>query len=213
MKGIILVGCPGAGKGTIGQYLQDEYQFTHLSSGDILRDEVKNKTEIGRRITNIIRAGGRVEDDLITKLVLLRLNQLVECNVSFVLDGFPQTSQQLSSLRSFRKSLGYIYVVVDKNNALERMSNRLSCATCHAVYSKTFFPKHEKPACTKCIQPLVFRESDQCDLARRRIDLFFETTEKVVQNDFENLYRIDGNQPIDEIKNQVASLLEQMPEI
>jgi adenylate kinase len=93
------------------------------------------------------------------------------------------------------------------------MSNRLSCATCHAIYNKTFFPKQEEAVCKKCIEPLVFRASDQGKLAKKRIDEFFETTDQMVQKELKTAYRIDGNQPIDQVKKQVDSLVEKLPKI
>ena len=213
MQGIVLMGPPGAGKGSIGQYLHSQYAFTHISSGEMFRDEVKDKTEIGQQIESTIQRGGRVDDSLITRLVLKQLEQFIQDNQPFVLDGFPQTSTQLNDLNLFVEThkslkLRYISVIVDKSTALDRMTNRLSCAKCHAIYNKVFFSDQEDLTCKKCIQPLVSRKSDDRPLAIKRILEFEETTKKMIQNDLKDTDVINGNQPISEIQINIDKLIQ-----
>lgn len=211
MHGIVLMGMPGAGKGTIGQYICSKYGYEHISSGDLLRDEIRDKTVIGLQIESIITEGKQVAGSLITKMVLDKLEQFVKNNQSFVLDGFPQTSQQLSDLKQFELrqiglSLRYISVIVDKNTALERMSNRLSCSICHLIYSKTFFTEKQERTC--CSKLLEFRPSDQEERAKKRIETFSTTTEKLLQNELKEADVVDGNLSIDAIKKSINSYLE-----
>ena len=210
MSGIILMGMPGAGKGTIGAYLQSEHGFSHFSSGDLLRDEVANQTEIGIQIKSTLDQGGQVPDELITRMVLKKLETLTENNQAFVLDGFPQTSPQLKDLNQFEKahsslSLRYISIIVDKETALERMSNRLSCGKCHKIYIKTMFEASKVPTC--CQSPLSFRPSDRDDRAKKRLDIFSNTTEKLLQNELQDIYQIDGNHSISAIQQEIALFL------
>lgn len=212
MSGIILMGMPGAGKGTIGEYLCSKYGFTHLSSGDILRDEVEHKTKIGTHIKNTLDEGGQVEDGLITLLVLERLEEFAQSNQSFVLDGFPQTSKQLNDLNEFKNkhpslSLRYISVIIDQETALIRMSNRMSCSKCHKIFNKTFFQRKD---ITCCLMPLKARPSDLDDRARKRIETFTMITEKVIQNDLKSAYSIDGNLKIDEVKISIDSFIREL---
>lgn len=217
MQGIILLGMPGAGKGTIGEYLHSHHGFTHISSGDLLRDEVKNQTEIGQQIDAIIKVGGRVDDALITQMVIRHLEQFVQNNESFVLDGYPQTLQQFTSLRHFETSnsslhLRYIYVIVDKNIALERMSTRLSCQKCHAIYNRMFLTDQTNPQCESCQVPLTFRESDHSEKAKNRIAAFFETTEPLIRDNLVAVHEVDGSQSIDLIQIRINDLLKQISE-
>jgi adenylate kinase len=211
MNGIVLMGMPGAGKGTIGQYICSKYGYKHICSGDLLRDEIRDKTVIGLEIESTIAQGKQVADSLITAMVLDKLEQLTKNNQSFVLDGFPQTSQQLSDLKQFELkqtglSLRYVSVVVDKNTALERMSNRLSCSICHMIYSKIFFTEKQDRTC--CAKPLEFRPSDQEERAKKRVETFLMTTDKLLQNELKDAYVIDGNLEVDTIKKSVSSYLE-----
>lgn len=210
MDGIILMGMPGAGKGTIGQYICSMYGYHHVSSGDLLRDEIREKTAIGHQIESTITEGKQVADSLITTMVLEKLGQFIKNNQSFVLDGFPQTSQQLSDLKQFDikqtdLSLRYISILLDKNTALERMSNRLSCPVCHKIYSKTFFTNNQEKTC--CNKPLEFRPSDQVERAKKRIETFSLTTEKLIQNELKEAYVIDGSLSIDTIKMAIDGYL------
>jgi adenylate kinase len=207
MSGIILMGMPGAGKGTIGEYLHSKHGYTHFSSGDLLRDEVADQTEIGLQIKSTLDQGGQVPDELITKMVLKKLETLTDSNQSFVLDGFPQTSPQLEDLNQFANahlslSLRYISIIVDKETALERMSNRLSCSKCHKIYNKT--SKFE-PTC--CLLPLAFRPSDQDERAIKRLDTFSNTTEKLLQSELKGIHSIDGNHSISEIQQELEIFL------
>lgn len=211
MSGIILMGMPGAGKGTVGEYLHSRHGFSHFSSGDLLRDEVSNKTTIGNQIKDTLVQGGQVSDELITEMVLNKLEELVAINQAFVLDGFPQTSPQLAALNTFAKNhanfpIQYVSIIVDKKTALERMSNRLSCNKCHKIYVKTMFPNPENAIC--CQMPLSFRESDRDERAQKRLDTFSNTTEKLLKNELATIYSINGTESIEGIQQKIDIFIE-----
>lgn len=209
MLGIVLVGSPGAGKGTLGEHLSEVHGFNHFSSGDLLRNEVKNQTSIGRQISEILKQGGQVDDALITKMCLGKIKEILTKNQPFSMDGFPQTDNQKESLDKFalkhpELNLKYICVLVDKDTALERMSNRLSCSKCNAIFNKHLLESKEMNMCDKCDSPLVARDSDRPERAEKRLQTFSQTTDGVIQellND-NDTYVIDGNKSMEDVKDQ-----------
>jgi adenylate kinase len=207
MVGYILLGSPGAGKGTIGQFLQETYGIDHFSSGDLLRSEVSEQTLIGKEIAATIDRGEQVPDEMITQLVLNRIEQLVAENKSFILDGFPQTLPQAERLNHFAKfEIKYIYVKVAPETALERMIHRITCSVCTAIFSKM---SQAEEACAKCNGTLVVRKSDQPETASRRLVQFQQTTKHVIKEikkDF-NPIIIDGNQAIEAIRENLLRSL------
>jgi adenylate kinase len=204
MIGYILMGSPGAGKGTIGQILSDDYGISHFSSGDLLRAEVEQQTDIGERIQTRIANGEQVDDDLITSLVLTRIRHLVEVENqnSFVLDGFPQTHVQRSKLQVYLEQfpsvkLVYLHVEVEPEQALDRMVKRVSCAACRAIFSRDELPDEEAGDCPRCTGDLVTRRSDKVELAVKRLETFAATTEPLMKSNLQDrlfpVVEIDGN--------------------
>jgi len=204
MKGYVLLGSPGAGKGTIGQFLHETYGIDHFSSGDILRNEVNTKTAIGRKIKPIMSEGGQVSDDLITELVLKCIQDLVASDKSFVLDGFPQTLPQQEKLTLFSNKyhfdIRYICVTVKRSIALDRMIHRITCSVCDTIFRKK---QETTENCMKCNGKLFTRKSDRLDLANERLNVFDQTTLQVmdhVERHF-NPMIINGNNSIDSIQS------------
>lgn len=189
--GYVLIGSPGAGKGTIGQYLSDNYEVEHFSSGDILRKEVSEKTEIGKGIAETIEKGCHVTDEIIIQLVLDRIKKLFEKGKSFVIDGFPQTLPQEKQLNEFSRlhdlNIQYICVTVNPDTALERMIHRVSCSVCNKVFSKINTTAEK---CTKCEGKLTMRKSDSPELAKQRLDQFQKTTKFVMEDVEKRLHPI-----------------------
>lgn len=177
----ILVGPPGAGKGTVGQALHEKFGYEHFSSGDLLRKEVKDKTKIGKDIASTLDIGGQVSDALITDLVTKKLQELTDQRRKFVLDGFPQTTHQFHALQRFAQEnhieFTYVCFDVDSQTALDRMVNRITCSSCLKIFSK-----HEcsSDICTNCSGELSTRKSDQEQIAIQRLELFEKTTKHVM---------------------------------
>ncbi len=208
--GYVLLGSPGAGKGTIGQFLSETYEMDHFSSGDLLRAEVSEQTSIGKAIETKIERGEQVSDEMITKLVLTRIQRLVKNNKSFILDGFPQTLPQEEKLNQFAKShqieIQYICVNVKPATALERMIHRITCNVCNTIFSKINL-KTEK--CVKCSGKLVVRKSDQSKTAKKRLEQFEKTT-KLVMEDVQKHFHpilIDGNDSVEMIRKCLINLI------
>lgn len=204
--GYVLLGSPGAGKGTIGQYLSDNFGVEHFSSGDILRKEVSEKTEIGQKIAETMNNGGQVSDEIVTQLVLDRIKELLHNGRSFIIDGFPQTLPQEKQLNAYSRlhnlNIQYICVSVDPNTALERMIQRVSCSVCNKVFSKVNITAEK---CTKCEGKLTMRKSDNPELAKQRLAQFQKTTKFVMENVEKRFHPIliNGNEPIESIREHL----------
>lgn len=208
--GYVLLGSPGAGKGTIGQFLSETYGMDHFSSGDLLRTEVSERTSIGKAIETKIERGEQVSDEMITELVLTRIQRLVKNNKSFILDGFPQTLPQEKALNLFSKShhinIQYICVNVEPATALERMVHRITCSVCNTIFSKINLKTEE---CVKCSGKLVVRKSDQTETAKKRLEQFEKTTKQVMEDVQKKIHPllIDGNNSVEMIRKCLINLI------
>ena len=143
-KNLIFVGAPGAGKGTFSALLLERHPMAHISTGDILRDEVKRDTELGREAAKLMKEGKLVPDEVIAGMVRERLAQ-PDCDNGFILDGFPRTIRQAELLEEALSSLGrkldrVVYFKVDDDVILKRLTARLNCRKCGKIYNKLFMP-------------------------------------------------------------------------
>ncbi|MBS0656325.1 MAG: nucleoside monophosphate kinase [Verrucomicrobia bacterium] len=186
MGSYILLGSPGAGKGLLGQHMKEQYEMEYFSSGDILRSEVANETEIGIEIKTTMAEGGQVNDELITQIVLKKLEALILSSKKFIIDGFPQTLIQLESLQQFLAlypafPVAFVCVEVDRETAFKRMTGRISCLNCQKVYHRQNDPPLYDDQCDSCDGALVARESDQNEKAAKRLDLFENSTKKIME--------------------------------
>ncbi len=177
----VLLGSPGAGKGTICQALCEQYGLTHVSSGDLLRKEVRKGSLIGRKISTTLDRGEQVSDETITELVTSTLKRLTLEKQGFILDGYPQTASQRDSLQRFAEEndieFTYICVTVNPETALQRMVNRISCSDCLKIFTKS---ECSSERCSACDGELVSRNSDAESPARSRLEQFEKTTKPLM---------------------------------
>ena len=198
MENIIFIAPPAAGKGTISNMLVDEYHMPHISTGDLLRDEVKKDTKEAKELKKLMESGLLISDDIILNLLESRIS-MEDCNNGYILDGFPRTITQAIEyekiLSKLNKKLGkVIYLEVDKEVAMKRIVGRISCPNCKAVYNE--FLTETKPKvdgiCDKCGEALVKRSDDNAEAFNVRFDTYLESTEPLIKY-YENkgvLYRI-----------------------
>ena len=205
---------PGAGKGTIGAYIKSAFNYDNYSSGDLLRGEVNNNTDIGLKIKETLNDGKQVEDSLITTIVINKIDNLVKEKANFVFDGFPQTDSQQKALDDFsfthkELELHYIFVMVDEKKALDRMVNRLSCKKCNAIYCKTLLKNEMQLICENCSSQLMKRESDNCEKAINRLKIFKETTRHLIDEikSRKICFVIDGDNPLLSIQEKVNDFI------
>lgn len=193
MKNIIFIAPPAAGKGTISNMLKDTYNMTHISTGDLLRDETTSDSELGNYIKEKMQSGALVSDEIILDLLKQRISK-DDCNDGYILDGFPRNVEQAKAyeniLQELNKDLGYVFLLdVDKELAKKRIVGRISCPKCGAVYNEYIEdtqPK-EKGICDNCHIALVKREDDNKETFEKRFSTYFSKTEPLI-----NYYKEKG---------------------
>lgn len=211
---IIFIAPPASGKGTQSEYLQERYNYLHLSTGDLLRSEINNKSELGTKIESIISKGELVSDEIITDLLKNKLENIG--HQKFILDGFPRTKSQAISLDNIFKELSFndylvIYLKLDSDIALKRALGRMVCSNCGASYNKYFqnlMPK-ENGICDKCQTKLTHRTDDNEESFKNRFETFLELTNPVLgfYKEKNKLCTIDANQSADVIFKDIEQFL------
>ncbi len=184
MRGIILLGAPGSGKGTQAKKLSASFSIPQISTGDILREAVKNGTEMGRQAKVFMDQGGLVPDEVVIGIVRDRL-EAPDCEKGFILDGFPRTIPQAEALDRVVKDLGkkitsVLSLDVDEEEILARLSGRRTCAGCGAMYHVRFNPPKEGQRCDKCGGTLLQRDDDKEETIRARLENYKKSTEPLI---------------------------------
>lgn len=210
---LILFGPPGSGKGSQAQYLVENYSFEHISTGNILRDEIISGSVFGQEIKEIVDSGNFISDDIIMKLVEQKLDDNAHKNIIF--DGFPRTLNQvlafdgLLSVRKIQVDL-VLNFNVDLAQLEERVIGRFTCSNCSDVYHDKFKKPIRDGICDTCgSESFVKREDDNSDVLKRRIAVYLEETE-VLKNFYFNkgvLENIDASQEINQVKDSVTKCL------
>ena len=183
-KNLIFLGAPGAGKGTISNVLIAKYGVAHISTGDILRAEVAKGTPAGQEAAVIMKAGKLVPDELVCSMVKNRLAE-PDCEKGFILDGFPRTIPQADRLAAVLAELGKeidyaIYLKVEDEILLQRLTARLNCRGCDAIYNKLFMPPKTEGICDKCGSELFQRADDSLETAKNRLSVFHQQTQPLI---------------------------------
>ncbi|HEX9771425.1 MAG TPA: adenylate kinase [Kiloniellales bacterium] len=212
---ILLLGAPGAGKGTQAKRLQDRYQIVQLSTGDMLRAAVAAGTELGRRAKAIMDAGQLVPDDLVIRMISERIDQ-PDCAKGFILDGFPRTTAQAEALDAMLAEKGLkldavVEIAVDEDVLVERITGRFSCATCGAGYHDTFHRPKREGVCDRCGGTrFVRRDDDNEETVRKRIEAYRAQTAPILPYYQAQgvLQRVDGMADIDSVTAQLYEVLE-----
>lgn len=209
----ILLGPPGAGKGTQADKIIEKYNIPHISTGDIFRDNIKNGTELGKKAQAYMNKGELVPDDLVIEIATDRLLK-DDCKNGFLLDGFPRTVYQAEKLDEFLQAHGQkldkvIDLEVGEDILMVRLTGRRVCKVCGASYHVVSMLPKKEGICDKCGGELIQRADDNEETARNRIDVYNEQTRPLVDyyEKAGNLARIDGATPLEEtFKDIVAAL-------
>ncbi len=211
---IIMLGAPGAGKGTQAKMIADKYQIPHISTGDIFRANIKNGTELGMEAKKYMDQGLLVPDELTVKILLDRVAQ-PDCKDGYVLDGFPRTIPQAKVLDEALVELGdaidyAINVDVPDENIIKRMSGRRACLSCGATYHiEHILPKTEG-VCDKCGQPLVLRDDDKPETVQNRLHVYHEQTQPLIDFYSEKgvLKTVDGTVDMKDVFDAIVEILD-----
>jgi len=210
---IIMLGAPGAGKGTQAKMIADKYGIPHISTGDIFRANIKNGTELGMEAKKYMDQGLLVPDELTVRILLDRVAQ-DDCKNGYVLDGFPRTIPQAEVLDSELTKLGdhidyAINVDVPDENIVKRMSGRRACLTCGATYHIEHVPPKKEGICDVCGSELVLRDDDKPETVKNRLNVYHEQTQPLIDFYTEKgvLKTVDGTVPMEEVFAAITAIL------
>ena len=210
---IIMLGAPGAGKGTQAKMIADKYQVPHVSTGDIFRANIKEGTELGREAKTYMDKGLLVPDELTVKILLDRVAK-EDCKNGYVLDGFPRTIPQAEVLDKALSEMGdaidyAIDVEVPDENIVRRMSGRRACLACGATYHIVHVPPKKEGICDRCGKELVLRDDDKPETVKNRLEVYHDQTQPLI--DFYTkkgiLKIVDGTQDMNDVFAAIVTIL------
>lgn len=210
---IIMLGAPGAGKGTQAKQIAAKYQIPHISTGDIFRANIKNGTELGKKAKTYMDQGMLVPDELTCDLVMDRIQQ-DDCKNGFVLDGFPRTIPQAEALDTALTKIGQsmdfaIDVDVPDENIVNRMGGRRACLSCGATYHVVFNPTKTEGVCDACGSETVLRDDDKPETVQKRLSVYHEQTQPLIEYyGKQNILKsVDGTMPMDQVFDAIVAIL------
>lgn len=210
---IIMLGAPGAGKGTQAKMIADKYKIPHISTGDIFRMNIKNGTELGMEAKKYMDQGLLVPDELTVRILLDRVAK-EDCKDGYVLDGFPRTIPQAEVLEDALNKLGdkidyAVDVEVPDENIIRRMGGRRACLSCGATYHIEHVPPKKEGICDQCGQPLVLRDDDKPETVKNRLRVYQEQTQPLIDFYTERkvLRTVDGTQDMQDVFHAIVEIL------
>lgn len=211
---IIMLGAPGAGKGTQAKMIADKYGIPHVSTGDIFRANIKNGTQLGMEAKQYMDKGLLVPDELTVKILLDRVAQ-DDCKNGYVLDGFPRTIPQAEVLDKALGELGEkidyaIDVDVPDENIVKRMGGRRACLSCGATYHIEHVPPKKEGICDVCGQELVLRDDDKPETVQNRLNVYHEQTQPLIEfyQTKGVLKTVDGTRDMKDVFAAITAILE-----
>lgn len=210
---IIMLGAPGAGKGTQAKKIADLCKVPHISTGDIFRANIKEGTELGKKAKTYMDAGELVPDELVCDLVVDRIQQ-DDCTEGFILDGFPRTIPQAESLtnalNAIEQKMEYaLNIDVPDENIIHRMAGRRACVGCGATYHVEFNPPKAANVCDVCGEELILRDDDKPETVTNRLNVYHEQTKPLIDYyDKQGIvHTIDGTQTMEQVFSDIRKIL------
>ena len=210
---IIMLGAPGAGKGTQAKKIAERYGLPHVSTGDIFRANIKNGTELGLEAKKYMDQGMLVPDELTVKILLDRVAQ-EDCKNGYILDGFPRTIPQAEVLDKALTELGdkidyAVNVHVPDENIVNRMSGRRACVSCGGTYHVVYAPTKKEGICDACGGELILRDDDKPETVQKRLAVYHEQTQPLIDF-YQNkgiLVEVDGTKEMAEVFEAIVAIL------
>ena len=210
---LLLIGPPGGGKGTQAKFLIDHFSIPQISTGDMLRENVRNETSLGEEAGKFMNKGKLVPDSVILDMMKKRLAEQ-DCNNGYILDGFPRTISQAEGLdillKNLNQKLDHVVIMdVPDNLIITRLSNRRSCKECGQVYNLLFEPPKNAGKCNNCNEELYLRSDDNPGTIQQRLNVFHKQTEPVIKyfSDQGLTKIIDSKGTIDEIRLEILQII------
>lgn len=210
---LIMLGAPGAGKGTQAKKIAEKFHIPHISTGDIFRANIKGGTELGMKAKTFMDQGMLVPDE-ITIGMLMDCIKEADCANGYVLDGFPRTIPQAESLTKALSDMGdaidyAVNVDVPDDNIINRMSGRRACLNCGATYHVTFNAPKQEDVCDTCGQGLVLREDDKPETVKKRLEVYHQQTQPLIDyyKNMGTLVEVDGTQKMEDVFQNIVKVL------
>lgn len=210
---VVMLGAPGAGKGTQAKRIAAKYSIPHISTGDIFRANIKNGTELGKKAKTYMDQGLLVPDELVVDLVVDRVNQ-EDCANGYVLDGFPRTIPQAEALTKALAGQGQkldyaIDVDVPDENIVRRMGGRRACVGCGATYHLEYAPPKQEGICDTCGGELILRDDDKPETVTKRLGVYHEQTQPLIDYYTKAgvLVEVDGTMAMDDVFAAICKVL------
>ncbi|MEN2769093.1 adenylate kinase [Ornithinibacillus xuwenensis] len=211
---LLLMGLPGAGKGTQAEKISEKYNIPHISTGDMFRSAIKEGTELGKKAKSFMDQGALVPDEVTIGIVKERLSK-ADCEKGFLLDGFPRTIAQAEALQTLLSELNQeidhvLHVNVPEEKLVERLSGRRICPTCGRAYHVMYNPPKQEGICDRDGQALIQRDDDKPETVKNRLAINIEQSKPLLDfyDDKGYLVNIDGDQEIDKVFQDIQSVIE-----
>ena len=208
---LLLIGPPGVGKGTQAKFLIEKFNIPQISTGDMLRENVRDKTKLGNEAKVYMDSGKLVPDEIILNMIKNRLNER-DCENGYVLDGFPRTIPQAQGLDllllNLKQKIDHVIIMkIDDSLIIERLSNRRSCKNCNKIYNLIYNPPLIKNTCNDCHVNLYLRDDDKPNTIQKRLNVYHEQTEPLIDYySKQNINKeINAQGSIEEIKNTMLN--------
>jgi adenylate kinase len=219
MTNVILLGPPGAGKGTQAKTLSERTSLVHVASGDLFRAALREGTELGMLAKSYMDRGELVPNEVVIRMILERISR-PDCVAGVIFDGFPRTREQATALevalQEQRTAIdAVLYLRVPQDVLLRRIAGRQTCKTCGATYNIYYFPSHRPGICDACAGKLYQRSDDSIETAQHRLDVYFEQTMPLIEYyQRQNLlHEIDGQREISLVTEAMLLALKMSPEL
>lgn len=211
MKNIIFIAPPAAGKGTQSELLISKYGYEHISTGDLLRNEIKSGSDLGKELDSMMKSGSLISDEIVNRLLINALSNITK---PFILDGYPRTISQALKLDEILANLNksvdvVVYLDVEEELAMKRATGRLSCKSCNRIYHKYFSKPRVEGICDDCGSSLISRADDTPDTFKVRYDTYMSNTKPLL--DFYSnkniLVKVDANKEADETFSEIEKVI------
>ena len=211
---LLIIGAPGAGKGTMSDLILDNYKLVHVSTGDMLREAVKNKTEVGLKAQEYMNKGELVPDEVIHDIIVERLSR-DDIDAGFLFDGYPRTENQAIDLDDILKELDkkidcVINLNIPDSELIKRITGRRLCPACGEIYNIYFNPSNVEGKCDKCGADLIQRKDDNLESLEVRLSEYHKNTQPVIEyyDKFGIVKNVDASKAIAEVFDDVKTILE-----